>query len=150
MTFSTFSLCPLWVCPLHLSNHCPPAVSEEILRNGKEWSEAQGSWNGGQLQAQKQENHLCVTGAGVLYIGYIIPTGKDTCAFYKIGGSFGPKVGNWVENEFRRPSGPGVRRVKNGVEKNRKKSRKRVEISTFQLFFRYRPKGVPPQRCSPN
>ena len=45
-------------------------------------------------------------------------------------GPFGPKVGSGVENEFPGPSGPGVPKVKNRVEKESKKWK-------FQLFFNF-------------
>ena len=39
-------------------------------------------------------------------------------------GPFGPKVGNGVENEFPGPSGPGVQKVNNRVEKESNKLKK--------------------------
>ena len=49
-------------------------------------------------------------------------------------GPFGPKVGNGVENEFLGPSGPGVQRVKNGVEKESKSGNFKFFSTSLTLF----------------
>ena len=46
-------------------------------------------------------------------------------------GPFGPKVGNGVENEFSGPSGPGVQKVENRVEKESKSG----NSNSFSNFF---------------
>ena len=52
-------------------------------------------------------------------------------------GPFGPKVGNGVENEFPGPSGPGVQRVRNRVEKVEKELKFPLFDSFSTLFLTF-------------
>ena len=59
-------------------------------------------------------------------------------------GPFGPKVGNGVENEFPGPSGPGVQKVKNRVEKESSGNFNSFStfLALFRLFFKlFGPRG---------
>ena len=52
-------------------------------------------------------------------------------------GPFGLKLEPELKNEFSGPSDPGVKKVKTDLKRSRK-SKKRVEVSTFSILFRLR------------